>query len=113
MPIHPIIHVLRVAGLGLMLGLTACASSAPEPARVTGGPAPAFPVPAGACHADKVQWAIGKTGDQDTLRRVWQESGAGLIRPLAPNQPVTREYKPDRVNVSLDASNVITAITCG
>ncbi len=86
--------------------LAACTSVQPE----TAGPAP---VAGGQCNAEPVQWALGKTADQDTMAKVWRGSGAGLIRPIAPNQAVTLEYKADRINVHVDASNVITRITCG
>jgi len=65
------------------------------------------------CHADPVQWAVGQSGDQATMGRIWRESGAGLIRPIGPNQAVTRDHRPDRVNVTLDGGNRITAVTCG
>jgi len=67
----------------------------------------------GACHADRVAWAVGQPANQQAMARVWKESGAGLIRPLAPNQAVTREYKPDRINVHIDDHNLITKVDCG
>ncbi|WAC62385.1 I78 family peptidase inhibitor [Pseudoxanthomonas sp. SL93] len=98
--------LLVLSGFALML--SACTASAPvteaAPPKVGGS---------GTCAADKVQWAIGQEGVQATMGRVWRESGAGLIRPIGPNQAVTRDYRPDRVNVELDAKNVITRITCG
>lgn len=65
------------------------------------------------CNADPVQWAVGQAGDQATMGRVWRESGAGLIRPIGPNQAVTMDYRGDRVNVHLDKDNKIIRITCG
>ncbi|MHC9084494.1 I78 family peptidase inhibitor [Luteimonas sp. RIT-PG2_3] len=67
----------------------------------------------GTCHADKVQWAIGEQATQDVTARVWRESHAGLIRPIAPNQPVTRDYRQDRINIDIDAGNVIRKAWCG
>jgi hypothetical protein len=89
------------------LALSSCAS-APPPAD------PASPVARpGTCQAEPVQWAVGQPAEQATMARVWRESGAGLIRPIGPKQAVTRDYRPDRVNVELDAANVITRISCG
>lgn len=88
--------------------LSACSATAP----VTQA-GPSKPTGSGACVADKVQWAVGKPGDQATMGRVWRESGAGLIRPISPNQAVTHDFRADRVNVQLDAKNLITQVTCG
>lgn len=89
--------------------LAACASSAPlQPA--SGGPAVAGD---GICHADRVAWAVGKSADEPTMKAVWKQSGSGLIRPIAPGQAVTRDFRQDRVNVHLDAGNVITKVDCG
>jgi len=47
------------------------------------------------------------------MARIWRESGAGLIRPIGPDQAVTRERRNDRVDVEIDADNRIVRITCG
>ncbi len=89
--------------------LTACASTTPlQPA--SGGPQVSGD---GTCHADRVAWAVGKQADEQTMKAVWKQSGSGLIRPIAPGQAVTRDFRPDRINVHLDAGNVITKVDCG
>ena len=100
----------RVAiSLVMMLGMVGCAASRPlRP------PSPGPQIASdGQCHADRVAWAVGQPSNQQVMARVWKESGAGLIRPLAPGQAVTREFKPDRINVHIDGSNVITGVDCG
>ena len=101
---------LRLPILALpCLLLTACAPpQSLQPA--SGGPAIAGD---GNCRADDVAWAVGKTADQETMARVWRESGAGLVRPIAPGQAVTRDFRPDRVNIHIDDDNVITGVDCG
>ena len=89
--------------------LAACASSSPlQPA--SAGPQVSGD---GTCHADRVAWAVGKNADEPTRKAVWKQSGSGLIRPIAPGQAVTRDFRPDRINVYLDAGNVITKLACG
>ena len=88
--------------------LAACSSVQPDP-DTPGRNAAA----AGACNAGPVAWAVGQQAEQDVMARVWRESGAGLIRPIGPGQVVTRDFRPDRVNVEIDANNTITRITCG
>ena len=83
--------------------LCSCATTTPPPS----------PANAGVCDASKVQWAIGMTGDQATMGRIWRESGAGLFRPLVKGQTPLKDHKPDRVNIHLDGSNRIVAIDCG
>lgn len=100
-------HAVLPAALASIL-LAACASVQPDP----GAPGHHGST-AGACKAEPVAWAVGKQAEQDTMRRVWQESGAGLIRPIGPDTAVTRDYRPDRVNVNIDKNNTITSITCG
>jgi hypothetical protein len=100
-------HVVLPALLATTL-LAACSSVQPDP----GAPGH-FGSAAGACNADPVAWAVGKQADQETMRRVWHESGAGLIRPIGPSTAVTRDFRPDRVNVEIDRNNTITRVSCG
>ena len=89
--------------------LAACASSAPiQPA--SAGPQVSGD---GTCHADRVAWAVGKHADEQVMKAVWKQSGSGLIRPIAPNQAVTHDLRRDRLNVHIDAGNVITQVDCG
>ena len=108
---HTAISPVPVFGvlIGLSVGLTACA---PPKQLQPESPGPQVRSD-GSCHADKVAWAVGQPGNEQVFARVWKESGAGLIRPIAPGQAVTRDYKPDRINVRLDAGNTITAVDCG
>ena len=90
------------------IALAACSSVQPDPG-TPGRNAAA----AGACNAGPVAWAVGQQAEQDVMARVWRESGAGLIRPIGPGQVVTRDFRPDRDNVEIDANNTTTRITCG
>ena len=93
----------------LLPALAACTSGAPLL------PAKAGPTVSGdgTCHAGRVVWAVGKNADEQVMRAVWKQSGSGLIRPIAPGQAVTRDFRPDRINVHIDAGNVITQVGCG
>ena len=107
--------LIRFSALPLIAVLAACASTPPEPpatGAVTGGNQPAR-AGTGKCNADAVQWAIGQPNNQANFDRIWKESGAGLVRPISPNQAVTMDYREDRVNIHLDAANKIVRISCG
>ena len=90
----------------LVVLLAACAPLQPD----SGGPAIAGD---GTCTAEGLAWAVGEKASQETMARIWRESGAGLNRPIAPGQAVTRDFRRDRVNVRIDGDNVITAADCG
>lgn len=102
---------MKTAGISLLLvlGLAACA---PSKSLQPDSPGPQISG-SGTCNADKVSWVIGQEAVEGVLGRVWKESGAGLLRPLAPGQAATRDYRPDRINVHIDAHNVVTKVDCG
>jgi hypothetical protein len=100
-------RILSVTCLGLLL--VACAPpQSLQPA--SGGPAIAGD---GTCKVEGLGWAIGQEATEAVMARVWRESGSGLIRPIAPGQAVTRDYRRDRINVHIDGDNAITGIDCG
>jgi len=64
------------------------------------------------CDAAKVQWAIGKAATEDLLERARNESGAEVARILRPGLSVTQEFMYGRLNLDVDESNVVTAVSC-
>lgn len=115
--------VLAAAALGLM----ACSPST-EPARdaapaedvvqATPEPAPPTPPPADVATPappveDSCQMAqySGLVGKPITEPGVPAE-GAG-VRHIGPNTQVTMDYRPDRLNIDIDANGVITGFRCG
>ncbi|HBK47456.1 MAG TPA: hypothetical protein DDZ67_13695 [Xanthomonadaceae bacterium] len=95
--------------LALVLGLAACA---PPASLQPDSPGPQISGN-GICDASRVAWAVGQKATQDTMAKVWKQSGSGLIRPLAPNQAATMDFRPDRITVHIDADNVISQLECG
>ncbi|MBD7920960.1 I78 family peptidase inhibitor [Xanthomonas bonasiae] len=88
------------------------AACAPSTSLQTAGGGPAAQGD-GRCQAEPVAWAVGQAATEATMARVRRESGAGQLRPITPGQATTRDLRPDRVNVFVDASNAIVRITCG
>ncbi len=66
----------------------------------------------GRCDASRSQWAVGQPGNEANIRRLKQESGAGLLNPIGPATIVSRDIRQDRLRVYLDAGNTITAVRC-
>jgi hypothetical protein len=88
-------------------------SAVPPP--VDRGPAPApQPPPASAkCDATKAQWAIGERASMDLLDRAREAAQASVARFIRPNEAITLEFLPWRLNLGLDAHDVVTSISCG
>lgn len=59
------------------------------------------------CGADQVQDLVGQPVEAARDRLT---SG---VRIIPPNSPITQDYRPDRLNVDLDAGAIITRIWCG
>lgn len=68
---------------------------------------------AGRCSAESTSWAIGSLADEANGRKLFQQSGAGLWRLVTPDKALLKDYRDDRLNVHVDASNRITSIDCG
>lgn len=67
----------------------------------------------GHCQINDIEFAHGLLLD-DTLKNTIQaQTGAKILRVLLPNQAVTMEYNPQRVNVTVDQAQKIILITCG
>ena len=73
---------------------------------------PAFPpVPLGesdTCNAGQYVELVGQ--DATALERVLL---LGKVRVIRPDQAVTMDFMPDRINFRIDETNRIAAITCG
>ena len=90
----------------LLLALAGCTSTAPPMT----DPVP----PARAqCHADAAQSLVGQPATTQNVELARQRAGAQIARVLKPDQMVTMEFREGRLNVYVDAANVITRIACG
>src|SRR4249919_2101020 len=105
-----------------LLALSACMSTphdddavassgtmAPPPAADTGS----TPPPAQACNADAAQSAVDHLATPALLEQARVDAGAAVARTLKPNQPVTMEYRADRLNLRVDEKSVVQSVGCG
>lgn len=72
---------------------------------------PAPPTEGGVCNADAAQPFVGQPASAAEQARA--ASGARTMRLIRPGQAVTMDYRPDRLNVELDASDSIVKLSCG
>lgn len=106
----------RLLSLAALLAATACTTAA------TDTPPTSAPVPAPwsdadiqsgkSCGADQLGGWIGKTATEETVAMLRQWRAGSDVRVLGPNSAMTMDYRPDRLNVTVDAGNVITGFRC-
>jgi Peptidase inhibitor I78 family len=76
-------------------------------------PPPQPPPATGTCDASKAQWAIGERATQEMLERARTAALAATARFIRPNEAITMEYSPGRLNLGLDKRDVVIGVTCG
>ena len=100
--------LLLTLAIGLTT-LTACTASPPTMSDPTPTPAPS----AGCDAAAAKPAAIGKAATAAIVEQARIDAGARMARVLKPGQMVTMEYAEGRLNIDVDADNVITNLRCG
>ena len=76
-------------------------------------PGPEPPPATATCVAEQAQWAVGRVGSASLLERARVDATASIARFIRPNEAVTMEYSPGRLNLYLDARGVVHAAVCG
>lgn len=66
-----------------------------------------------ACNPNAARGVIGRVATTEVIEEARQAAGAELVRTLKPGQMVTMEYHPSRLNIDLDADNVVANVRCG
>ena len=90
----------------LGVSLAACAA---KPMR-TGGP---LPPQLQACNADVVQDTVGKPATPERIEDIRVRSGSKVARVVRPGQAVTMDFRGDRVDIHVDAQDLIVSVSCG
>ncbi len=60
----------------------------------------------------RAAWSARSRG-ADVVEKARMAAGAEIARTLKPGQMVTMEYHASRLNIDVDANNVITNVRCG
>ena len=91
-------------GTGLVLG--ACNATAPEPP-------PEIDMPRTGTDME----SCGAAGFEGWIGQGWDETkvaqAGSKLRVITPGMAVTADYNPERLNVELDDSGTISALSCG
>jgi hypothetical protein len=97
----------RVFFAGAMLMTMACATVPPddEPRDVgdTGF----------TCAAEGLSDLVGREPSQELGAEALRRSGARTLRWIRPGDAVTMDYRPDRLNIRLDARHRVEGFNCG
>ena len=64
------------------------------------------------CDHRKAQWALGQAASTKLLERARVATGAETARFLRLGEPTTLEYRIGRLNLSLDAEDIVRRIEC-
>lgn len=65
------------------------------------------------CDADPAQTLLGQTVSSDIEARAKELSGSKTVRTLRPDNVITMEYNPQRINLRVDEQDAITSVGCG
>lgn len=100
----------RLALAGATFMTMGCATVPPEPVE---DPIPVRGGEEGSCDASRAQTLIGRPASSELGAEAQRLTGGRGIRWIQPGQAVTMDYRADRINIELDASNRVSRITCG
>lgn len=88
------------------LSLAAC-TPAPD-----AGSTPPPPATEPGCGADQLGGYVGRKATPEVIAALRAWRGDHPIRVLRPGDVVTMDYRADRLNLQLDANDVIVAVRC-
>lgn len=98
-----------IAGAASLALLAGCVSAERQPPIES----PPLPPANAACDAAAASAVVGRLARVEVTEEAQRLSGAETVRVIGPGQPVTQDYRPDRLNLETDAQNVITNVRCG
>lgn len=107
---------MRALFLGLpVFLLAACAAppAAQQPSSTPQSSSPASPPDAQACNADAASSLIGQPATSANIEAARSRVGAANVRVLGLNDPMTMDYRGDRLNLVKDATGAIIKLSCG
>ncbi len=98
---------MRTVVLGLAMAVAGCANGG------GGAESPAAQVPGTRCDATALAEWVGKPAASLDDATAQARSGATIIRRHGVNDPVTKDYRVERLNIVTDDGGRIVRTTCG
>lgn len=65
------------------------------------------------CLSPNATWAVGKPLDDALIAKAKADAQAEYVRVIKPGMAVTMEYNGARLNLHVNARNIVTAAICG
>lgn len=94
----------------LALGLAACASASNDPPAASANPGP--PPADDKCNSRLVANLVGQPWNDSMLAQVKLAIGHDTIRVVRPGQPVTMDFREDRLNIDIGEDGKVAALRC-
>ena len=74
---------------------------------------PATPPSTSACNSDAIRHYVGQVATSSVIEAARKAAGAEMVRSHKPGDPVTLDYRAERLNILVDDSKKILRATCG
>lgn len=65
------------------------------------------------CNAEAARSIVGKSASSDVIEQARSAAGADTARTLKPGETTTMEFNGNRLNIDVDANNMVTNVRCG
>lgn len=65
-----------------------------------------------ACTSEMAETAVGQKVSPDLVEQYRKKSNAKLARALRPNDVITMEYNPQRLNLRVDEQDIVISVNC-
>ena len=65
------------------------------------------------CNVDPAEKFEGQKISDEFTEQARTAAGAATVRVVRPNQAVTMDYRGDRLNIILDANDMVVDVNCG
>lgn len=106
---------MRILSCVPVLAALSCAACAPTPPfdRPGATDGNAGSPPTMECRAEPAQRYVGQKAETPVVEAAKAASGARDVRVVGPDDAVTTDFRPDRLNISVDAGRTIVAVGCG
>ncbi len=65
------------------------------------------------CKAEPARGLVGRAASSDVGAEALRLTGAGTLRWIRPGDMVTMDFRPDRLNIELDAQGRVARLRCG
>lgn len=66
-----------------------------------------------ACNAEAARSLVGQAATSVAIEQARSAATAESVRTLKPGQATTMEFNANRLNVDVDANNIVTNVRCG